>query len=257
MDIANQFSLQGKIALVTGGAGGIGREMARGFAAAGAKVWIADIDESGGVSAAAEIKGQFFKTDLSQSNDIQALAQAILTGEPRLDVLVNNAAIEIIMPFEKMDMAIFDRTWTINVRAPVELTHALLPALRKSDGASIINLTSVHAAIPYPNNTAYSMTKAALVMFTQTIAVELAPQGIRVNNLSPGVVETNINREVLDVIGRHNFAQWIPLGRVAQTDDMIGPALFLASDAARYVTGATLYADGAYSQNLVRYRPEP
>ena len=92
-------------------------------------------------------------------------------------------------------------------------------------------------------------------MFTRTIAIELGPEGIRVNNLAPGAVETDINRVVLDQIGRQQFQEWIPLGRVAQTSEMVGPALFLASDASRYVTGATLYADGGYMQHLVRYRP--
>ena len=110
--------------------------------------------------------------------------------------------------------------------------------------------------MPYPHNAAYSMTKAELAMFTKTAAVELAPDGIRVNNLAPGAVETDINREVLDEIGREKFAEWIPAGRVGQTREMVGPALFLASPASSYVTGATLYADGGYLQNLVRYRPD-
>lgn len=95
----------------------------------------------------------------------------------------------------------------------------------------------------------------ALAMFTKAIAVELAPFGVRVNNLAPGAVETEINRDVIQEIGENKFREWIPAGRVAQSDEMIGPVVFLASDAASYVTGATLYADGGYLQNLVRYRP--
>jgi NAD(P)-dependent dehydrogenase (short-subunit alcohol dehydrogenase family) len=171
-------------------------------------------------------------------------------------VLVNNAGMESIMSIEHMDMATFDRIWSVNVRAAVELTHLLLPLLKRSGAASIINVTSIHDTMPYPHNAAYSMSKAALAMFTKTIAVELAPHGIRANNFAPGAVETDINRDVLQDIGHENFRQWIPAGRVAQTSEMIGPALFLASDASSYVTGATLYADGGYLQNLVRYRPQ-
>jgi glucose 1-dehydrogenase len=98
------------------------------------------------------------------------------------------------------------------------------------------------------------MAKAALDMFTKSMAQELSAEGIRVNNLAPGAVETDINREILAEMGHDNFNQWIPAGRVAQTDEMVGPALFLASDASRYVTGTTVVADGAYLQNLVRYR---
>ncbi len=130
------------------------------------------------------------------------------------------------------------------------------PPLKRSPAGSIINITSIHQTVPYPNNAAYSMSKAALAMFTKVAALELAPRHIRVNNFAPGAVETDINRDVLDAIGRDKFQEWIPLGRVAITREMIGPALFLASNASSYVTGTTLYADGGYRQNLVRYRPE-
>ncbi len=158
------------------------------------------------------------------------------------------------MSLEKMDMANFDLLWHVNVRAPVQLTHLLLPLLRKAAAASIINVTSIHDSVAYPVNAAYTMSKAALAMFTKTIAVELAPEGIRVNNLAPGAVETEINRDVLDAIGREQFRQWIPLGRTAVPDEIVGPALFLASANASYITGSTLYADGGYLHNLLRYR---
>ena len=110
------------------------------------------------------------------------------------------------------------------MRAVVELTHLLLPFLKRSGASPIINVTSIHQAIPYPHNAAYSMAKAALAMFTKTAAVELAPSSIRVNNLAPGAVETDINREVIERIGRDKFGEWIPAGGVAQTFDMVGPA---------------------------------
>lgn len=137
---------------------------------------------------------------------------------------------------------------------PVELTQLLLPLLRRSGHASIINVTSIHAFVPHPGNFPYNMAKAALDMFTKSMAQELSPEGIRINNLAPGAVETDINGQILADMGHENFNQWIPIGRVAQTDEMIGPVLFLASDASRYITGTTLLADGGYLQNLVRYR---
>jgi NAD(P)-dependent dehydrogenase (short-subunit alcohol dehydrogenase family) len=106
--------------------------------------------------------------------------------------------------------------------------------------------------MPYPHNAAYCMSKAALAMFTKAAALELAPLGIRINNLAPGAVETDLNRAILDRVGRDKFAAWIPMGRVAQAADMVGPAILLASDAARYVTGTTLFADGGYLQHLIR-----
>jgi NAD(P)-dependent dehydrogenase (short-subunit alcohol dehydrogenase family) len=250
------FSLEGKIALITGSTRGIGEALARGFAAAGAKVWVHGREESIGRQLAEELGGHFIEADLSRSEEVRTVADTLIAAESRLDILVNNAGLEIVMPLEEMDMFAFDLIWQVNVRAAVELVRLLLPLLERSSAGSIINITSIHDTVPYPNNAAYSMSKAALAMFTKVVALELAPRAIRVNNFAPGAVETEINRDVLDAIGRDKFREWIPLGRVATTHEMIGPALFLASDASSYVTGATLYVDGGYQQNLVRYRPE-
>jgi gluconate 5-dehydrogenase len=247
--------LDGKVALITGSTGGIGKALAQGFAGAGARVWLHGRNEAAGESLAQQLGARFVAADLAHSEQVERLAETILANEEHLDVLVNNAGVEIIMPIERMEMDKLDIIWRVNVRAPFQLTHWLLPLLKRSRG-SIINITSIHDTMPYPNNSAYSASKAALAMFTKTIAVELAPHGVRVNNFAPGAVETEINREVIRDIGEDKFREWIPLGRVAQTDEMIGPALFLASDASSYVTGTTLYADGGYLQNLVRYRPE-
>jgi gluconate 5-dehydrogenase len=247
--------LDGKVALITGSTSGIGKALAQGFAAAGARVWLHGRNELAGETLAQQLGTRFIAADLSQSEQVERLAQTLLAAEERLDILVNNAGVEIIMPIEQMNMDNLDMIWRVNVRAPFQLTHLLLPRLKQTRG-SIINITSIHDTMPYPNNSAYSASKAALAMFTKTIAVELAPHGVRVNNFAPGAVETEINRDVIREIGEDKFREWIPLGRVAQTDEMIGPALFLASDASSYVTGTTLYADGGYLQNLVRYRPE-
>jgi len=255
MNPTDLFRLDGKTALITGGNRGIGKAIAKGFTAAGAKVWIAARNEENGQKTAKEIGCTFVKMDLASSDEIQKLVRRISAEEEKLDVLVNNAAQEVILPFEKTDMAVADQIWRVNVRAAEELTHSLLPLLKRSSSASIINVTSIHDVMPYPHNLDYNMSKAALNMFTKTLALELGPLGIRVNNLAPGPVETDINREVIDEIGRENFAEWVPIGRVAQVDEMIGPTLFLASEASSFVNGSTLYADGGYMLNLVRYRP--
>lgn len=255
MNPLDLFKLDGKTALVTGGGRGIGKAIAQGFAAAGAKVWIVGRNEENCRKTASEIGGIFVKTDLASSEDIQKLVKQIIKEEDKLDILVNNAAQEVILPFVKLDLDVADAIWRVNVRAVEELTHSLLPLLLKAPGASIINITSIHDIMPYPNNLDYNMSKAALNMFTKTLAVELGPLGIRVNNLAPGPVETDINREVIEKLGRDNFAEWVPIGRVAQAEEMIGPSLFLASEASSFVNGSTLYADGGYMLNLVRYRP--
>lgn len=249
------FSLEGKVALVTGSTRGIGCAIARGFAAAGARVWVHGRDEEAARRLSREIGGRFVQADLEQSDAVNRMVAVIQAEEEHLDVLVNNAGMESAMTVERMDMEACRKTMRVNTEAAVELTHGLFPLFKKSEGASIINITSIHDFAPYPNYTPYAMSKAALAMFTKTACLELSPLGIRINNLAPGAVETDINRAEIEAVGRDLFREWIPLGRVAQCEDLIGPALFLASDASRYVTGTTLYVDGGYMQNLVRYRP--
>ena len=255
MNPLDLFRLDGKVALVTGSGRGIGQAIAEGFAAAGARVWVNARDPRKGERIAGEIKGRFVRADLSSSADIANMVRALEKEEKKLDILVNNAAIEVILPFEKTDFAKADEIWRVNVRAAEELTFLLLPLLKAAGRASIINITSIHDSMPYPHNLDYNMSKAALNMFTRTLAIELGPKGIRVNNLAPGPVETDLNREVIDSIGRDKFGEWVPLGRVSTVAEMVGPAIFLASEASSYVNGATLYADGGYMLNLVRYRP--
>jgi NAD(P)-dependent dehydrogenase (short-subunit alcohol dehydrogenase family) len=255
MNPLDLFRLDGKVALVTGSGRGIGQAIAEGFAAAGAKVWVNARDPVKGERIASAIGGRYIRADLSSSADIAAMVRSVQKEEKKLDILVNNAAIEVILPFEKTDLSKAEEIWRVNVRAADELTFSLLPLLKAAGRASIINITSIHDSMPYPHNLDYNMSKAALNMFTRTLAVELGPKGIRVNNLAPGPVETDLNREVIDSIGRDKFGEWVPLGRVSTVEEMVGPAIFLASEASSYVNGATLYADGGYMLNLVRYRP--
>jgi NAD(P)-dependent dehydrogenase (short-subunit alcohol dehydrogenase family) len=254
-----------KVAVVTGSSRGIGRAIAEALAAAGARVWFHGSSDEG--RATADTAGQpFVRADFTRVSEIGAMAEMILSQENRLDILINNAGIEPIMPLEAIDWQKYEACFNVNVRAAVQLTTALLPLLKVSGaarvngssigGASVINITSIHDSVPYPHNAVYSMTKAALNMFTKAAAIELAPQGIRVNSLAPGAIETDINREVIEKMGREKFAKWIPAGRLGTVEEVVGPALFLASDAASYVTGETLYADGGYRHHLVRYRPD-
>ena len=260
-----QADFREKVALVTGSTRGIGRAIAEAFEKAGARVWFHGTSDQGRAVADA-VKQPFVRADFSRVEEIGAVAEMILAQEKRLDILVNNAGIEPIMPLASIDWGKYEACFNVNVRAAVQLTTALLPLLKVSGaarfsgpglgGASVINITSIHDSVPYPHNAVYSMTKAALNMFTKAAAIELAPLGIRVNSLAPGAIETDINRAVIDQIGREKFAEWIPAGRVGTVAEVVGPAMFLASDAASYVTGEALYADGAYRHHLVRYRPE-
>jgi glucose 1-dehydrogenase len=249
------FPLHGKTALVTGANAGIGRAIAEGFAAAGAQVWVHARTEVKARSVAAAIGGRLVAADLARRDEIERMVGELRQRMPSLDVLVNNAGMEKPMRLSQLDLAVADQVMQVNALAPAQLIQGLLP-LFPSRGGSIINVTSIHDQVPYPGNAAYCMSKAALAMLTKTLALELAPRRIRVNNLAPGAIETDINRAVLDTIGRERFAAWIPAGRVGSVDEVVGPATFLASDASSYCTGATLYADGGYMQHIVRYTPD-
>lgn len=247
-------ALAGRIALVTGGTRGIGAAIARGFAAAGARVYVHGLERDAGQDLAEEIGGAALDGDLSDTSQINGLARALNEREARLDILVNNAGVEVGATLAHLDIAALKRMLAVNFVAPVLLTQALLPMLRAAAHASVINVTSIHSTVPAYGNVAYAASKAALDMFTKTAAIELGPAGIRVNAIAPGAVETELNRHLLDEVGRDRFQRWIPLGRLGSPDDLVGPALFLASDASRYVSGETLVVDGAYSHHLVRYR---
>ena len=246
--------LLGKTALITGGTRGIGLAIARGFQNAGATVWIHG-KEAADPALLREFDDRYIAVDLADSGAAAAIARDLAGATERLDILVNNAGVETIMPIEQLDPAVLALTWRINAQAPLELIHALMPLL-KGHEASVINVTSIHEATPYPGNVAYCMSKAALAMATKVASIELAKHAIRLNNLAPGAIETDINRAVIDTIGRDRWAEWIPAGRVGSTDEVVGPALFLASNASRYMSGSTIFVDGAYRENLVRYRPD-
>lgn len=249
------FSLDGKTALVTGSTRGIGRSIAIGLSEAGARVIVHGRNRELGEEVARSVGGRYVGGDLSKIGDVERLADELRQTIARLDVLVNNAGMETVMRLEKLDLDEFDRVWNVNARAAVLLTKLLLPLLKAASGASVINVTSIHDRVPFPYDSAYSMSKAALDMFTRTLMLELSPIGIRVNSLAPGAVETDLNRDQIEEIGRAKLAEWIPIGRVASTEEMVGPAVFLASEASSYVTGATLYADGGYMHNVLRFRP--
>lgn len=248
------FSVAGLRVLVTGSTRGIGAAIARAFLDGGATVFVHGrtmeacrkfTNEHGGIAAPA---------DLESADGPAKLARVVLDAGGALDTLIHNAGLEAYLPLSEYDMAAFDRILRVNLRAPVELTHILLPALRLSSNASVINITSIHESAPSPNNSAYSMAKAALAMFTKCLAVELGPLGLRANTIAPGAIETDMNRGIIDVMGRDNWGEWIPSGRVGTTEEIAGAALFLASPAARYMNGGSLVIDGGYSHNLLRYR---
>jgi glucose 1-dehydrogenase len=242
--------LDGKTALVTGSTRGIGVGFAGALEQAGVRVLrhgssahASDTSASAGALLA----------DLSTPEGVESLADAVRAETDALDLLVNNAGLEMPDRLEDLDGSTLRRTLDVNLSAPLLLTRALLPLLRRSPTPAVVNVTSIHDSVPYAGNVAYVASKAGLEAATRTMALELASLGVRVNAIAPGAIETDMNRDVIDRMGRENFDSWIPLGRVGEIDDLTAPLLFLASDASRYITGTRLLIDGGYSLALLRY----
>lgn len=244
--------LAGAIALVTGSTRGIGAGLAGALQAAGARVLRhGSPAHAGSATASPDADDDLLVADLASEEGVVGLIRAVQERTDRLDILINNAGIEL--PGETGAEALL-RTLAVNLAAPVLLTRGLAPLLEAGGRGSVINVTSIHDSVAYAGNVAYVASKAGLEAAGRTLALELAGAGIRVNSIAPGAIETDINRDVIDAMGRDRFESWIPLGRVGAIDDLTGAVLYLASDASRYVTGSRLLIDGGYSQALLRYR---
>lgn len=244
------FDLTGKNVLITGGTRGIGLAIAKGVQEAGGKVWIHGSDRENTRKVAIENGFEFLYGDLRTPQALDELLRPFLEKEDRLDVLVNNAGFETHSLIENGEEEAMNSIYNVNTKSPYFLLQKLLPLLKSANGASVINVTSIHQKVPVRENGYYCMAKASLAMFTKVAALELAKYGIRVNNLAPGAILTDMNRELVEAM---DFGNWIPMERVGRADELAGPAVFLASDASSYVTGTTLYVDGGYSENLLRY----
>ncbi|MFF5176273.1 glucose 1-dehydrogenase [Micromonospora sp. NPDC000089] len=248
------FSVDGKTVLVTGGSRGIGLMIARGFVRAGAQVIIssrkADVCESVAKELSAEGRCEAIPADLGHDAGAEALAAAVRERTDRLDVLVNNAGATWGAPLEEYPESAFDKLWAVNVKAVFRLTTALLPALRAAAGdddpARVINIGSIDGLrVPAMEVYAYSATKAAVHMLTRTLAHQLAGERITVNAIAPGPFESKMMAFALnDPAARSAIEQQVPLGRIGRPEDMAGTAIYLASRAGSYLTGAVIPVDG-------------
>ena len=248
--------LEGKIALITGGNRGIGEAMVRLFSAEGAKVVLtgrrAETEE--GVAAQLRALGRdvtFLRGDVREEASVAELIAAVLDRHGRLDVVVNNAGIAPASPVETMDVAVWDDLMAINVRGMFLISKHTIPALRETKGC-IINLGSTFGVVGAAGSAAYAVTKAAAINFSKSLAVELAPDGIRVNAICPGGTDTEFLHEWFESTGdARGTEQWLidhhPLGRLGTAAEQARAALFLASDEASFITGHALLVDGGYT----------
>lgn len=244
------FSLENKVALVTGATTGIGLAIVEAFKEAGAIVLLHGRKEGFTTEVATQHGVIPVWADLNHQVEKEALIEQIKSQTNVIDILVNNAGVEVDAGLKDFDLTAYQKLQEVNVETPMWLIQQLLPLLKESQNASVINVTSIHEEIPVRNNGYYCMSKAALAMYTKNAALEFGKDGIRFNNLAPGAIRTKMNAEL---IAELPFEDWIPLQRVGTVEEVAGPALFLASDAASYVTGTTITVDGGYSENLLRY----
>jgi glucose 1-dehydrogenase len=246
------MTLAGKNALVTGSSKGIGRAIATRLGREGANVVVNyNTDPRGAEEAVAEITGFGVKAvalqaDLGSVPSIQQLLRKSIEALGSLDVLVNNAGIEMHAPFWDVKEADFDRVLAVNLKGVFFATQALVQHLRSTKrGGRIVNISSVHEELPFPNFASYCASKGGLKMLTRNLAIELGPLGITINSIAPGAIETPINAKLLnDPAKLQALLSQIPLGRLGKPDDVAAVAAFLASDHASYVTGTTYVVDG-------------
>jgi NAD(P)-dependent dehydrogenase (short-subunit alcohol dehydrogenase family) len=241
--------LEGKRVVVTGAGTGIGSGIAQVCAAEGAKLAIHYSHSQTGARETAESirstggSAETFQADLADVDAVKRLARETRDFLGGVDVLVNNAGITFNAPFDQVTLEQFDRVYQVNVRGPYFLVQSLLPSLRENRGA-VVNITSIHAFEGMQEHSVYAGTKGAIVASTRAMAVELAPQGVRVNAIAPGCVPVANYEKVMGKYDVNEMGRNIPAGYVGTPEDIGKAVVFLASDDGRFIVGQTLVMDG-------------
>jgi NAD(P)-dependent dehydrogenase (short-subunit alcohol dehydrogenase family) len=244
------FDLSGRTALVTGGSKGLGKAMARGLALAGADVVISSRTESELKSALGEIlagtqrRGRIIVADMRRRDQVQNLARTALEQMGRIDILINNAGTNKPQAIDAISDEAWDEVLEINLSSVMALTRALVPQMKERRWGRIIHISSAFGFISKEKRNAYSATKSALLGLTRASALDLGPFGVTVNCIAPGPFLTDLPKSLLSEAEKKAFSDHTALGRWGQPEEMIGPALLLASDAGSYITGTTLVVDG-------------
>jgi NAD(P)-dependent dehydrogenase (short-subunit alcohol dehydrogenase family) len=246
--MAPSHRLQDRVAIVTGAARGIGFACAKRFAAEGARVVLADIDDSTSEAAALSIERSLFvRADVSRKADVNALIESALDSHGRIDILINNAGITHACDFLELAEEDFDRVLAVNLKSMFLCGQAVARAMVKSGArGSIVNMSSVNAVLAIPNQVPYVVSKGGVNQLTKVMAISLAPHGIRVNAIGPGTILTELakNAVLTDDAARRRILSRTPLGHCGEPEEVAAVAAFLASDDASYLTGQTIYPDG-------------
>ena len=251
--------LAGKVALVTGGARGIGRAICEAYAAAGAMVVAADINEDDARKTAKAVGGMAVAMDVADMDSISAGIAAVKAEYDGIDILVNNAGIFNMASIDKITHEDYRQQYDVNVGGTIFTCQAAVPLMKRRGGGTIINLASQAGRRGEANVTIYCSTKAAVISITQSLALELASDNIRVNAIAPGVIDTPMWKRVDSQFAvyehkplgqkKREVGEAVPLGRMGDPEDVAAPCVFLASDDARYITAQTLNVDGGNWMN--------
>ncbi|MCC7423364.1 MAG: glucose 1-dehydrogenase [Planctomycetaceae bacterium] len=251
------FSLSGKITLVSGGSRGIGRELAKGFAERGAKVVITGrkeetLRETAQQLSTAENEVTYIVCDVAKPDDIPPLVETMVSRHGRIDVLLNVAGVNQRKKLENFTEAEFDAILDINLKGAFLLAQAVGRQMIAQKSGAMVHIDSLNTYAPLKGVVPYAMSKAGVSMMTRGMAMEWGPHNVRVNAIAPGFILTDLNRKLwsqptMQTWGHANT----PLGRLGSVQDLVGTAVFLASDASAFMTGQVLYVDGGISAGII------
>lgn len=257
--------LKDKVAIITGSGSGIGKVIAEEFAREGAKVVACSRRAVNGqpvVDGIVSSGGEaiFVKCDVSQEEDVKALVEATVKAYGRIDILVNNAGVNFVKKFEECRAEDWDRVINTDLRGTYLCSWYVIPYMLKQGGGSIVNITTVHTMACLPGASPYDAAKWGVVGFTKSLAVEFASRNIRVNALSPGLINTQIWQDIMEAApnAQECLNYWnsnIPMERVGTSLEIAKSAVFLASDDSSYTTGANLLVDGGMTSQLISKEP--
>jgi NAD(P)-dependent dehydrogenase (short-subunit alcohol dehydrogenase family) len=242
------FRLNGKVALVTGGAAGIGAAIAAAYAVKGARIAVVDLDEAGAARTASGLAGsRGFRCDVADPDSVRDTVDAVLDVFGRIDILVNSAGVVQLAPAEELSVKAWDATIDVNLKGTFLMCQAVGGSMLDAGGGVIVNMASQAASVALDQHVAYCASKFGVVGVSKVLAAEWGPRGVRVNTISPTVVLTELGRKAWD--GPHGEAlkKLIPTGRFAYPDEIAAAAVYLGSDAAAMVNGADLVIDGGYT----------
>lgn len=254
MSVLDRFRLDGRTALVTGGTKGLGRSMAAGFVEAGAQIIVVSRHAEEAAAVAQELAAHGgtrcagYGADVTDPAQVEVLVSRALAEFGQVDILVNNAGINIRGPIEELSVESFEVVQAVNVRGPWLMCRALAPHFKAQRYGRVINIGSMLSVVGMADRTPYAASKGALLQLTRVLALEWARYGVTVNAMLPGPFATEMNLPILENPEVYqSFISRIPLGRWGELEEIQGLALFLASDASSFVTGAAVAVDGGYT----------